>query len=413
MNRQLLINLRKRKERMYEFYYKAYGQIIKKHRLALNITQEYLAASICSNTYISKAENNQVVVGEDQLFMIMERLNVPKDEFSKPETLVRYLRNITDYFYYRDIKAYGELVDSLKDYQFHSVIELVRLGYYVLIKDYDKASKIYDELLDYLSSFDDFAFSVFLTFSSIYNLKVREYKVAKHLIDSIYLVDLEFPNLITLIDYTKYQINGNLDIKDSPNRNYHNILTDLVETGNIEMINELMVLQATFKAYMGIPHDFRNFTEVIKNVDSQIVNEYLLIKMCISGNALSYIELIEDKECEAYIIGLYILAKNALATNEKDLYTALKNQISDLHYKTKSKIDYGNLLNLKKKNDMSFYKEYLINPCLKHAKDKQHIYLMKAVTAEIVRVLQSRSRYKDALTYQNKLKSDISKLQGK
>lgn len=396
---------------MYEFYYIAYGQIIKKSRLAQSLTQESVAKSICSNTYISKAENNQVVVGEEQLYLIMERLSIPREEFATPEELVNYLEKVIDYFYYRDIEKYKDLMEQVEGYQYYSVIELIKLGYYILTKDYIKAAKINYELLDYLNSFDDLGFGIYLAFSSMLNIKQKHFKLARYLIKTIYLLNLDYPNLITTINYTKYIAFGSLKLYMEMGKFYNRLLSDLTETGNMKMLNELMVYQEIFRMQNFQKHEFRNLEEVLSNVDEEIANEYLMLKIFISLEPVRYMEYLKDKNNKTYLFALYLSAKQALQKEDMERYSQVKKELADLHYKLDSQIDYANLLNLQKKKDMSFYKEYLISPCLKLAKDQENIFFMEQITESIVGLLQERSRYKDALAYSQKLKSDIKKLQ--
>ena len=131
MVNDILLYSRKRNEQMYQFYYMMFGQIIKKRRLELNLTQEYVAKSICSNTYISKTENNQVVMGDDQLYRIMERLNISVKQYAKPEKLVHFLEKVIDYFFYRDLENYRLLIENIEDNDFQAVIKFIRLVYYV------------------------------------------------------------------------------------------------------------------------------------------------------------------------------------------------------------------------------------------------------------------------------------------
>ncbi|QWC00444.1 helix-turn-helix domain-containing protein [Mycoplasmatota bacterium] len=411
MKRQILMNLKKRKEKMYEFYYKAYGQMIKKRRLELKLTQEFVAKAICSNTYISKAENNQVLIGEEQLFQIMEKLNIRRTEFAKPETLVYYLEKIINLFYYEDLTEYKKLADKVEDYQFHVVTEIVKLGYLVLDKNYKKAKKISDQLLDYLNSMDELAFTLYLVFSSFLNVKLNNIKLAKYLIEAANVVDFEFMNLYNLILYTKFIVYGKSHLQMITQAKYNELIIKLGESYNYNRTKEVMVWKALFNEYNNISNDLYDIEDLIKDVDIDLVDEFLLIRAINTSSPKDYIDLFKSKENEYYMICLYLCAKEALNKQDNDLVKEYQKKISNLHYKVGSKVDYNNLLNLEKKNNFSFYKEYLINPCFKNAKEKENIFLMNRITNKIVETLKFRNRYKDALNYRERLLKDIKMIQ--
>jgi transcriptional regulator with XRE-family HTH domain len=410
MDNHVLLSVKKRKEKLIDFYYKVYGQIIKKRRLELNYTQEYLAAAICSNTYISKAENNQVVIGDDQLMRIMERLEISPNQFAKPETLFYYIEKIIQYFYYGDLEAYERLMKKVEGYDFHAVIELIKMGYYILNKEYKKAIDIYHLSLNYLSSLDDLAFQVFLVFASQATYRLKQFSLSKSLIESSILVNHSNCMLSSLIDYCKFMVYSKLHYHRQATILFSKLMIELGDMGNIDLINDVVMMNAINKEYANEGTNLSGYNHLFAMVDSDMVNEYLLLKSINEDNPKYYISKMESKDNMSYMIGLYLMAKQALKHKRMDDYQQINQEISELHYKVKSKIDFNYLLDLEKKQDLVKLKEYLVNPCLKEAINKQDIYIMKKTTERIVDILQSRSRYKDGLNYSLKLETDIDKI---
>lgn len=410
MNNHVLLSVKKRKEKLIDFYYKVYGQIIKKRRLELNYTQEYLATAICSNTYISKAENNQVVIGDDQLMRIMERLEISPNQFAKPETLFYYIEKIIQYFYYGDLEAYERLMKKVEGYDFHAVIELIKMGYYILNKEYKKAIDIYHLSLNYLSSLDDLAFQVFLVFASQATYRLKQFSLSKSLIESSILVNHSNCMLSSLIDYCKFMVYSKLHYHRQATILFSKLMIELGDMGNIDLINDVVMMNAINKEYANEGTNLSGYNHLFAMVDSDMVNEYLLLKSINEDNPKYYISKMESKDNMSYMIGLYLMAKQALKHKRMDDYQQINQEISELHYKVKSKIDFNYLLDLEKKQDLVKLKEYLVNPCLKEAINKQDFYIMKKTTERIVDILQSRSRYKDGLNYSLKLETDIDKI---
>ncbi|MFP4477823.1 MAG: helix-turn-helix domain-containing protein [Candidatus Izemoplasmatales bacterium] len=408
---KLEINLRKRQERMYDFYYMVYGQMIKKRRLELNYTQEFVAKAICSDTYVSKAENSRVIIGDDQLFRIMEKLNMSRDEFGKPEELVHYLDQIITYFYHGDIEKYKKLVEKVEKYQFHVVVEIIRLGYNILINEKKKAVKISDQLIDYLNSMDDLAFNVYLCFSSIINVKLGKINLANYLITATFLLHLDYKKLINLYVYTKYIVYGKRYKFVKAEETFNELIPKLINTHNKRLVHEAMVWKALFKEYDNDGDEIEYIEEFIDGVDEDLVDELLLLKAYNTSEPEKYIKHMKNKESEKYLIALYLCSRKALKNNDKELSKKYQEDMKALHYKTGSDIDYNNLLNLEIKDNQSFYKEYLVNTCFKSAKSKENIFFMKKINDKVVKILKSRNRYKDALNYKERLEEEIREIQ--
>lgn len=410
MEHVILVDLERRKKRIVDKYYKYFGQIIKKRRLELKLTQEYLAQSICSNTYISKAENNLVLLGQEQLNLIMERLNLSDLQYAKPETLVRYLENIIGYFYYRDIASYEKLIKKLEVHSFHVVVELIRLGYHVLIGDYHEGIKNYNHVLDYLNSMDDLAFEIFLVFSANLQIKLNNPTYARKLIESSFVIQSSYPRLVVLANYTKMICYGKLHIYHKSMRLMNDLLQHFMDDGNLTLLNEMMVLNALFKEYAGEKTYYENVDKLFQHCDQEIVDEYLMIKSINSYDGAKYVELINDKQSESYLIALYYVTLNKLINND-ETYHGFMDKLSQAQAVIKPNVDYLNLIKLQKKKELMFAKDHLVNAFLKQEKEKQNIFLVKQITKQIVDILDIKNRYKDGLTYMKKLDIFIEKLQ--
>lgn len=409
MKKSFIIDQKRRQELIYQFYYKRYGQLIRKKRKEKKLTQEELASGICSNTYISKAENNQVAIGEEQLYMIMEKLKVTTDEFLAPEDLLKYLTKAIKFFYLKDKESYQKIFEKIEKFEFQILAQVIKLGYLVLTEKYHKAKSIYEELFQYLSSLDDYGFTVFMVFSSFYNIGINKYSEAKYMIDSVKIKSLNSDYLEDLLAYLKYIVYGNLHQFVKASAYYDISLKKFTKSYNIKRVKELLIWQNLFLLYSGDDKKIPGLVSILDSLSTQDKNRYLLIKAYNSEDPSYYIDNLAKTYSEDYLFGLYIMAKYYL-NKSKDQYLILKEEITKLHYQVKPKIDFSNLLRLREKENLMFLKDYLINYCLKVACDNENIFLVKKITEEIVEILQTRNRYKDALTYELKAKNFVKKL---
>ena len=410
MERSIIIDQKRRQELIYQFYYKKYGQLIRKKRKEQKLTQEDLALGICSNTYISKAENNQIAIGEEQLYMIMEKLKVTTDEFLAPEDLIKFLDESIKYFYLKDIKSYKKIFEKIEKFEFQILAQVIKLGYLVLIEDYSRAKLVYDELFQYLSSLDDYGFTVFMVFSSFYNIGINKYSEAKYMIDSAKIKSLNSDYLEDLLAYLRFLVYGNLHQFLKANDYFVIALNNFTKSYNVKRINEILMWHNLFLLYSGEDKEIPSLSYILNTLSTKDKNHYLLMKAYNNNNPEKFIKNIEKENTETYLFGQYILSKYYYSKN-KEKYNELKDNIINIHYKVKPKIDFSNLLSLREKDNLMFLKDYLVNYCLKAAKENENIYLVKNITDEIISILQERNRYKDALSYELNVKYYIKKLQ--
>lgn len=99
------------------------GEALKKERLALGLTQTEMAGNILSKSFYSKIERNQHDIKAIDLINILRLHNIDLAEFFKlVETTVgqekndrqRYLLELHESFYHKDIKKIGKIEKELK-----------------------------------------------------------------------------------------------------------------------------------------------------------------------------------------------------------------------------------------------------------------------------------------------------------
>lgn len=398
------------KDRFCQFYYRGIGQVIKRRRLELKMTQETVAMGLLSNTYLSKIENNQIVANRDHLYLIMERMDIDINKISFPEEMWDYLQESIKLFFYRDLKNYKVLIDKLNDYNFSILLQIIKLGYYTLNGDYENAKPIYNEIYRYLVNLEEYGFSVFLVYSSFYNIAVNNFKNARILIER---VENHFQNdemMYGLLNHAKFMVYGNLHLTTTASEAGQLAINIFNKYSNISRLNEIYLFKQVFTVYDGNFKDFHLNLQTLDFVSDKDANIYLIIIASQSEEPLKYLEHLR-KEKNTYLLGLFYKAKWLLASNRIDEYKIIYNQINDLHYEYQSRIDYCNILKLMKNEEDSILKEYLIDTVLPFATEKQSIYFMQVITKIIVDTLSKKKRYKDALTYRKKLDDSVLSFQ--
>ena len=408
----LLNEIARRKEASGQFYYGGVGQTLRKRRLELNLTQEAVAIGICSNTYLSKIENNQIVVNREHLYLIMERMEMDMDKITFPEEMLEYLERSIKLFFYRDIEGYRELFEEIDKYQFAVLLQIIKLGYYMLIEDSENARLVYSETFRYLQSLEEFGFCVLLIYSSFYNIGIKDFKTARTMIESVESRLFNDEMIYALYNYSKFLVYGNLHLQALAYEAGQIAINIFNKQSNITRINEMYLYREIFMVYEGSsPNNYINHN-LLKHISDKERNYYLIVLATKSKNPVVYLEQMIP-EGESYLLGLYLKGRYFLLSEKFEEYKDVCTQINNLHYSINPKIDYLHVLKLMKTKEDIHLKEYLINHALPMAIKNQNLYFMNMITMTISNILSNKKRYKDALSYRQKYDDFLLSLQVK
>ena len=148
---------------------KPIGSAIKFKRKEMNMTLEEGADGICSISYLSKLENNLIDPGERFIASLIERFDLEEIYNQDYAQYLSHTKEINEHLFNgtvptEDMPAY---YGKRKDYQ----ALLVKMGYYLLIHEYEEASKSIPDLRAYIPNLqqDEFALFIILSAQMLYN----------------------------------------------------------------------------------------------------------------------------------------------------------------------------------------------------------------------------------------------------
>lgn len=410
MIKKLKNDLQRRNEQMYQFYYRGIGNSIRKRRLELSMTQEALAKGICSNTYISKIENNAIAINKENLYMIMERMDLPVEAIGFPEEMVGILEKSFTLFFRKDFQGYAALMEDIRKYEFGILIQVARFGYHVLAGNEQEARPLYRELFRYLSSLEEFGLMTFVIYACCFNVMIADYENARAILEMVNYSFLLTDEMFAMYQFLKYVIYGHLQCFHIARKGYDLARTLFLEKNNLERIAELSVYKNLFSLYEGTHNEIKFQAEVLHSLSPMQKNHYLMLLATQLDDPETLLSLVDEKS-KYYMGFLYQVALLFDRVQNKERYDFIKQLLAENHYLKQSPIDYHQLLLLKEGKDAMAYKDFLANVYFPYVSSIQNIYLMKKVTDEIVGILSARKRYKDALQYQEKLSRIILRLQ--
>ncbi|WP_027965161.1 helix-turn-helix domain-containing protein [Halalkalibacillus halophilus] len=132
------------------------GRTIRWYRVNAGFTQEYIADGICSLTYLSKLENDQVEIKEEVVKEISERLKLPSqlllgevDESLKGK-IDRWLNYIHIYHEPQAIKRHAQLKHLFEEdlpVKLKSQLQISRFGYYLISDQLKNADTLMDDIV--------------------------------------------------------------------------------------------------------------------------------------------------------------------------------------------------------------------------------------------------------------------------
>ncbi|HOP56802.1 MAG TPA: helix-turn-helix transcriptional regulator [Bacillota bacterium] len=413
MQNRLQNEVEKRKEEMYQFYYRGIGVSIKKRRLELKMTQEALAKGICSNTYISKLENNAIVVNRENLYLIMEKMDLPQDTIGFPEDMVSILEKSFDYFVRDEKEKYRRLYEKISEYKFGILVVLARFGYLVMTERLEEAKPLYIEIFKYLNSLEEYGLAIFSIYAAMYNVLLFNFEQAKAIIDSVEKISCVNQQAGAMIAFVKYIIYGHLYLFSPARDSYEAAMSYFIKTHNLSRIADLMVFRNIFLIYGGSFDKVAFDEKDLMFLSGWIINYYLTVLSICDDKPERFREF-TDRNTRFYSDYLYILAASY---RERKLDDEYKKTIAELEnatafYKTEKTIDYIRCLELEKDKNSLAYKDYLVNFVLPYLMNLQNICYTGVVTDRVIEILHNHKRYKDALGYRNKYRSYVQKLQG-
>lgn len=122
------------------------GDKIRYFRKSKNLSQQSLANGICSVSYLSKIENNQIEPSGEILLFLSNRLGVSLKQEDKEDEIKRVIHKWYKALFNRDTKKSQQFVMKIKEFKITSVeyqitVKLLEVWHYLLQNDIHKAKE--------------------------------------------------------------------------------------------------------------------------------------------------------------------------------------------------------------------------------------------------------------------------------
>ncbi|MBU1094830.1 MAG: helix-turn-helix transcriptional regulator [Firmicutes bacterium] len=252
-------------QKLYET--KPIGSAIKFKRKQMNMTLEEAADGICSVSYLSKLENNQIEVSDQFIPPLMSLFGLDDIYEKIDDTYEDDLDLIIDHliFYQMSSKDLVEKYEGRYDYQ----SELVRMGYYTLIKNDEEARKSFRDLKSYIPNFKDKDFTLFLIISNISLFKLNRFSEAFEFLSFVPKFEVLSQQLILLVLKWRLLNAFRMHRISEVFNTYPVYVNMLVDMGHYDLLQDIRDAYVQFEAYFQNPQNIKETLDKMHNLSRE------------------------------------------------------------------------------------------------------------------------------------------------
>lgn len=395
--------------------YSDIGSFIKKRRKELNVTQDEISNGICSISYLSKIENNQIVPSDFYVREIMEKLDIDHAILSKGIQDKGYVDTIIDAFFYLNDEKMEQLFEDIKDIEYNVVINLCKLGYTVYHQLEDDNQ--YVMMLEHVvNNMNDLEVELYLYFSSLYFIFHQKYKVALELIVLYESMPSMNPKLDGMFKELAFHVKHRLHLKVCASDDYHHAMNIYQQHHNVSRIVRLAIEKINQIAREN-PQRALMMMDTLKV--SLLKQEELDSIQYHKANIFYQLEQYQDatfalkqikQDSVYYYRKMILILKICIQEDDQDMIVQIQNLLEDIspdRREMNAKIQYHYLLQRSKEDKKDFLRDIAIPFSIK-VEDYTSLY---QYTMDIMNLCMDDSRYKEATQFFHKYERELAKIE--
>lgn len=390
------------------------GSFIKKKRKELNVTQDVISNGICSISYLSKIENNQIIPNRYYVKEIMDKLDVEESFYQKTLDDKLYLNNIIKGIFYLDDTLVSNTYKEIKEIEHNLVINIVKLGYYIYYQLEDDNQYVM-MLENLVTNMNDLELKMYLYLSSIYFISKENYKTALEVLLLAAKISISNEYLSALISEDTYLVKQRLLKKNCSQEDYHTAQNIYNKHHNVKRVINLVLWKARYLSLEN-PEKALLILNMIKEsmLESHSKDFYFLVK----AETLCKLEKYKDSALalnnignESKIFYQKMILLFSICKEEKDdgMLMEIKKILSEFkpdRFQLQHKVHYHYLL-LEKEEDL---KEYLRDIAIPYSIKIEDYYGLKKYTMDIMDICIGTSRYKEATQFYKKYQKEVNRI---
>src|SRR5690606_1056366 len=360
--------------------------MIRHQRRKMSLTLEEGAEGICSISYLSKVENNQIIPSDKYLELFQQKFEISLDKlFDKNDQLII---DLIDAIFIKNKQAFSK--EDFKGFDYRS--KLFYLATLILLEQYLDAKKAYFELNPYIKNMNDLELSLYLYLSA--TLLEDEGRLS----DAFTLLrmnEAESTNfkLKMLIETKKIILACKMDKHPYVSMYFDEILSELISHEYYHLVHEIKFIYLSYMTQFFDQKRLYNEFEKSLNITAEQRN-YLLIKYLYRTNEYNKSEQLLEKihftNSRTYLLASIIL--NRLNKKEK-IKTLLQHKIDTNNAHERLIIEY---LKLKHVENSSHLDQFIRIKILKQYELADSKDILMFWYEEGVNTFKKGGYYKDA-----------------
>jgi len=411
MLHKLKMEIERRNQAVQDFYLGGLGLLVKKHRLNLNMTQETLAKGICSNTYLSKFENNAAPINNEFIGLIMEKIDLGYDSVMLPDEMIEIFEKALEYYIHDDKSKFEILMHSLKKVEFAILVDIARLGYHVTLENQKEADELSENLYHFLTAMDSKALIAFMIFSAASKILNHQYEQAIKIHEMLKELDSHNADLIGIIAYQKFICFGKLGLINQSRANAEESRSVFLKSRNYRRLALIDLYQIEFSYYENEVIDNQTDQSFLELLNQDEKDRYHLFLALGGESSFDNLNKI-SKNSRYYVESLFLNCWLRLNDKETNEFVTLKDELYQICLIPQhALVNYHHWLVLMELGAYHDLRSFLLTHILPLAYQYQSVFLLKKLTKEIASFSFTNKRYKDALYEIINIESDIALLQ--
>lgn len=398
----------------YKSDYEEIGSFIKKKRKELNVTQDAISNGICSISYLSKIENNQIIPNKYYVREIMSKLDVEESFYQKSLDDKLYLNNLIKGTFFLDDNLVIQTYEEIKDIEHNRIINIVKLGYYIYFHKEDENQYVM-MLENLVTNMSDLELKTYLYLSAIYFMSKEKYKTALEVLVLGNKMSVDNDYLNALISEYTYLVKQRLYKKNSSLEDYQNAQNIYNKHHNTKRVIELVLWKIRYLSYEN-PEKALHMLQLIKEslLSEHSKDFYYLVKAeilyCTAFNKDSVLALNKiNNESNLFYQKMILLFSICKAENDIGMLEEIKTILSSYkpdRFQLKHKVQYHYLL-IEKEEDL---KEYLRDIAIPYSIKIEDFYGLEKYTNDVMDICINTSRYKEATQFYKKYQKEVNKI---
>lgn len=395
--------------------YQEIGTFIKKRRKDLNMTQDMISNGICSVSYLSKIENNQIAPNAFFIKEIMSKLEIEEDFVNKNLEDQIYLEKTIQTIFYKNEDKLKGIYEDLTGINDNITINICKLGYQIIVENRLSGDPLM-RLEALIMNMNNLELKAYLLFSALYFIGYDDYKTALEVLMMSLSISGGNEYIYALTHEQTYYVKQRLLKKNSSLQHYDEAMRIYRKYFNNDRTMRLTLKKISYLSDENPKLAYEQIDKVkVELLSGMNKDFYYYIKGSLSfllerfQESAGYLSHIKE-DSFMHIDKMLLLYEICLVENDFDMLEEIKVIISDYKMKRtdmKSKV-YYHYLNEETEDNL---KLYLRDIAIPYSIKSNNYKMLQFYTNKIMEICIRNSRYKEATQYYKKCHKELDRVE--